>query len=204
MSSSAILDIIRGLQVTVNERFHVLETLLSRTAVTAPVTQQVDTGLAEKVQLLEEQLSRQQSALDRLLKLESREVEVLARIQTLETNKPVATQSNVTDFFRTINQPVKLQNTVVLNSTLVPDESVDEEDVEPAEEEVEEQEEEEVEEQEEVDLEEFTITLKNGNEMTYVRDTDNNVYIPDEDGCVDLNEVVGVWNPKTNKIQRVV
>ena len=158
MSSSAILDIIRGLQVTVNERFHVLETLLSRTPVP---TQQIDAGLVEKVRLLEEQVLRQQSTLDRLLKFESRELELLARIQTLEEKKPEPVQTQVTDFFRTINQPVKLQNTVVLNTTVVPDESVDEEDVEVEEEvepdEVDADAEDEavVEEQEEAELEEF-------------------------------------------------
>jgi chromosome segregation ATPase len=38
---------------------------------------------------------------------------------------------------------------------------------------------------------------------TYCRDSDNNVYSVDEDGCADISEVVGIWNPKTKKIDRV-
>ena len=60
------------------------------------------------------------------------------------------------------------------------------------------EEEEEVVEEEELELEEFEYKNK-----TYYRDQNSNVYIADEDGCVDANEVVGIWNPKTKKIDRV-
>jgi hypothetical protein len=75
------------------------------------------------------------------------------------------------------------------------------EEEEEEEEEVEEEviEEEEVEEEvEELELEEFDYKKK-----TYYRDQNNNVYIADEDGCVDPSAVVGIWNPKTKKIDRV-
>lgn len=38
---------------------------------------------------------------------------------------------------------------------------------------------------------------------TYCRDADNNVYPVDDDGCADMSEIVGTWNPKTKKIDRV-
>lgn len=81
------------------------------------------------------------------------------------------------------------------------EELVDEEEVEEEQEqEEEEQEEEEEEEEEEVELEfeEFEYKKK-----TYHRDQFCNVYIADEEGCIDPNEVVGIWNPKTKKIDRV-
>jgi hypothetical protein len=79
----------------------------------------------------------------------------------------------------------------------VEEEEVEEEEVE--EEEVEEEEvEEEVEETEELELEEFDYKKK-----TYYRDQHSNVYIADEDGCVDPSAVVGIWNPQTKKIDRV-
>lgn len=81
------------------------------------------------------------------------------------------------------------------------EEEVEEEEVEEEEEVVEEEEveEEEVEEEvEELELEEFDYKKK-----TYYRDQHNNVYIADEDGCVDPSAVVGIWNPKTKKIDRV-
>jgi len=85
----------------------------------------------------------------------------------------------------------------------VVEEEEEEEVVEEEEEVVEEEEEvveeeEEVVEEEELELEEFEYKNK-----TYYRDQNSNVYIADEDGCVDANEVVGIWNPKTKKIDRV-
>jgi hypothetical protein len=79
---------------------------------------------------------------------------------------------------------------------VVEEEEVEDEEVEE-EAEVEDVEEEEVEE-EELELEEFQYKTK-----TYYRDQNSNVYIADEDGCVDANAVVGIWNPKTKKIERV-
>lgn len=81
----------------------------------------------------------------------------------------------------------------------VEEEEVEVEEVEVEEEEVEEElEEEEVEEEEELELEEFPYKGK-----TYYRDQNSNVYIADDDGCVDPSEIVGIWNPKTKKIDRV-
>jgi hypothetical protein len=37
---------------------------------------------------------------------------------------------------------------------------------------------------------------------TYCRDSENNVYSVDADGCADVSEVIGLWNPKTKKIDR--
>lgn len=79
------------------------------------------------------------------------------------------------------------------------EEVVEEEEVE--EEEVEEEvvEEEEVEEEvEELELEEFTYKKK-----TYYRDQNNNVYIADDEGCIDASQIVGIWNPTLKKIDRV-
>ena len=50
----------------------------------------------------------------------------------------------------------------------------------------------------ELEFEEFEYKKK-----TYYRDQNSNVYIADEEGCIDPNEIVGVWNPKTKKIDRV-
>ena len=81
---------------------------------------------------------------------------------------------------------------------VVEEEVVEEEEEEVVEEEEEEVVEEVVEEEEELELEEFQYKTK-----TYYRDQNSNVYIADEDGCVDANAVVGIWNPKTKKIDRV-
>lgn len=80
------------------------------------------------------------------------------------------------------------------------EEEVEEEEEQEVEEEEEEVEEEQEEEVEELDLEEFEYEVDG---KTYYRDQEMNVYIADEDGCVDPNEVVGIWNPKKRRIQRV-
>jgi hypothetical protein len=52
--------------------------------------------------------------------------------------------------------------------------------------------------EEEPELEAFEYKKK-----TYCRDQKNNVYPVDDDGCADVSEIVGIWNPKTNKIDPV-
>lgn len=51
------------------------------------------------------------------------------------------------------------------------------------------------EEEEAPELEAFTYKKK-----TYCRDAENNVYPVDADGCADISEIVGTWNPKKNDI----
>jgi hypothetical protein len=52
--------------------------------------------------------------------------------------------------------------------------------------------------EEELELEAFEYQKK-----TYCRDQHNNVYPMDDDGCADISEIIGTWNPKTKKIDRV-
>jgi hypothetical protein len=84
------------------------------------------------------------------------------------------------------------------------EEEVEEEEVEEEEEEVVEEEEEEVEEEEEeveeeeLEIEEFVYKKK-----TWWRDQHNNVYTPNDDGAVDPDAIVGIWNPATKKIEAV-
>lgn len=53
-------------------------------------------------------------------------------------------------------------------------------------------------EEESPELEAFEYQKK-----SYCRDDKNNVYPVDEDGCADISEVIGIWNPKTKRIDRV-
>ena len=64
----------------------------------------------------------------------------------------------------------------------------------------EEEEEEEDEEEDEEEEEPYDhIFTYQGNDY-YVHKETNNVYIPDEDGTVDEDAVVGIWNPETEKL----
>jgi hypothetical protein len=77
------------------------------------------------------------------------------------------------------------------------EEAVEEEEEAVEEEEQVEEEEEAVE--EELEFEEFTA--KRGKKTrTYHRDQHNNVYLADEEGCIDPNEVLGIYSPKTKEV----
>jgi len=102
-------------------------------------------------------------------------------------------------------------NTILLSSTLVPDEPEEQAEAEAEfqpeveaaeaeeEEEAEAQPEEEAEEGESLDLEELEYKG-----TTYYRDTvTNKIYLPDDDGAVDPDAPLGLWNPLTKKIQRL-
>jgi hypothetical protein len=101
-------------------------------------------------------------------------------------------------------------NTILLSSTLVPDEPEEEEQVNPEieaaeaeeEEEAEAQEEEEAQEaQEDSDLDLVELDYKG---TTYYRDTTTNkIYLPDDEGAIDPEAPLAIWNPQTKKIQRL-
>jgi hypothetical protein len=74
-------------------------------------------------------------------------------------------------------------------------EAADEEEVEEVVEEVVEAESEAEEEGEALELEEFEYKGS-----TYYRDSDNNVYMADEDGDVNVEEPIGVWNEAKQRI----
>lgn len=65
-------------------------------------------------------------------------------------------------------------------------------------------EEEEVEEQEvEEEEEELDLEVIEYRKHTYARDQNNNVYHMDDEGAADISQIVGIWNPKTKKIEAI-
>ena len=97
-------------------------------------------------------------------------------------------------------------NTILLTSTLdvFPEEvEVPPEIEEEAEAEAEEAEEEEAEEEEELE-EDFELVELEYKGTTYYRDEKTNkVYLPDDDGAIDPEQPLGIWNLQTKKIQRL-
>ncbi len=149
----------------------------------------------KKVILLIESIEKMQKRMDDEKPVEAAEVEVeIEETQEAALNAdidPVGTETKARTAL------AKAVEELEEEEEEVEEEEVEEEEVEEEEVEEEEVEEEEVEE-EELELEEFEYKKK-----TYYRDQHNNVYIADEDGCVDPSAVVGIWNPKTKKIERV-
>jgi hypothetical protein len=127
-------------------------------------------------------------------------VEAVEAERELEETQEAALNADI-DAVATEQKAQKALAKAVEQLSVEEEEEEEEEEVEEEEEEVEEEEveEEEVEEEEvELEFEEFEYKKK-----TYYRDQNSNVYVADEEGCIDPNEVVGVWNPKTKKIDRV-
>lgn len=119
---------------------------------------------------------------------DERPVEAVEAEVELEETQEAALNADVDPVATEQQAKVVLQKAV---EELESEEEVEEEEEEAEEEEAEEEE-------EELELEEFQYKNK-----TYYRDQNSNVYIADEDGCVDPEQVVGIWNPKTKKIDRV-
>jgi len=97
-------------------------------------------------------------------------------------------------------------NTILLSSTLVPDEPEAEAEVQPEVEAAEAEEEEEAEAQPEEEEEAESLDLEEleYKGTTYYRETvTNKIYLPDDDGAVDPDAPLGLWNPQTKKIQRL-
>lgn len=206
MSIEVFRELSRNLENVLHDRLKVIEEVLLSTKQTVQ-TQSSDFDPTEVI----ERLTVLEGHFKNLDEYTMGEVRTLAfnhdmlekRVESLENSMKSAVTS-----FQTINetiglmqkrldeQPVK-QDEKPVEAVEVEVEEAEAQDAEAdQEEEVEEEEEEE--EVEELEFEEFEYKKK-----IYHRDQHNNVYIADEEGCIDPEEVVGIWNPKTKKIERV-
>ena len=137
-------------------------------------------------------------AVEAEVELETAEAEALdADIDASEVERG-ATEA-LKDAVKALPLPVSVSAKEVEAEDEAEDEGEEEEGEEEGEEvEAEEEAEDEAEPEEEagVSVEEFIYRNK-----TYYRDSDNKVYRADEEGDI-LDEVIGIWNPTTKKIQR--
>jgi hypothetical protein len=181
MSKEIISQLFRNLEASIHERLRVIEDLMLTSLV--PVTSTHNEAIEVTLEK-DERLVTVKHDDERLSNLAAQIGELTKRLDAF-TGKDRA------------------PNTILLSSTLVPDEP--EAEVQPeveaaeAEEEEEAQAQPEEEEAESLDLEELDYKG-----TTYYRDTvTNKIYLPDDDGAVDPDAPLGLWNPQTKKIQRL-
>lgn len=187
MSKEIISQLFRNLEASIHERLRVIEDLMLTSLV--PVT------------------STHNEAIE--VTLEKHERLVTVKHDDERLSNLAAQIGELTKRLDEFTGKDRAPNTILLSSTLVPDEPEAEAEVQPeveaaeAEEEEEAQaqpeEEAEAEEAESLDLEELDYKG-----TTYYRDTvTNKIYLPDDDGAVDPDAPLGLWNPQTKKIQRL-
>ena len=187
MSKEIIQQLFRNLEASIHERLRVIEDLMMTSLV--PVAEKTEN---EVVEVTLENNGRLVTIVndtdERLTKLATHLEELSKRLDAI-TGKD------------------RVPNTILLSSTLVPEEpeTEAEPEVQPeveaaeADEEEEAQAQPEEEEGESLDLEELEYKG-----TTYYRDTSTNkIYLPDDDGAVDPDAPLGLWNPQTKKIQRL-
>jgi len=184
MSKEIISQLFRNLEASIHERLRVIEDLMLTSLAPAATTHN---------ETIEVTLEKD----ERLVSVKNDE-----RLATLASQIGELTK-RLDEFTGKDRAP----NTILLSSTLVPEEpeAEAEAEVQPeveaaeAEEEEEAQAQPEEEEAESLDLEELDYKG-----TTYYRDTvTNKIYLPDDDGAVDPDAPLGLWNPQTKKIQRL-
>ena len=185
MSKDIIHQLFRNLEVSIHERLRVIEDLML-TSVT--IEKPRNETLEVTVENHERSVLISDTTEDRISSLAS-QIEELTKRLDLMTGKDRA------------------PNTILLSSTLVPDEPEEEEQVNPeieaaeAEEEEEAEAQQEEEAQEDSDLDLVELDYKG---TTYYRDTTTNkIYLPDDEGAIDPEAPLAIWNPVTKKIQRL-
>ena len=188
MSKEIIQQLFRNLEASIHERLRVIEDLMLTSLVPAPVP--VSSKPSELVEVTPEKDERLVTIVN----------ETDERLTTLA--EQIGELSKRLD---SITGKDRAPNTILLSSTLVPEEPEAEAEVNPEVEAAEAEEEEEAEAQPEeeaeqsLDLVEFVYKG-----TTYYRDTETNkIYLPDDDGAVDPDTPLGLWNPETKKIQRL-
>jgi len=187
MSKEIIHQLFRNLEVSIHERLRVIEDLML-TSVT--IEKPRNETLEVTVENNERSVLISDTTEDRISSLAS-QIEELTKRLDLMTGKD------------------RVPNTILLSSTLIPEEPEEEEQVNPEieaaeaeeEEEAEAQQEEEAEVQEDPELDLVELEYKG---TTYYRDTTTNkIYLPDDEGAIDPEAPLAIWNPVTKKIQRL-
>lgn len=205
MSTELVRDLFHSLETTLHDRLKVIEELLVRSSPTgrgdSVANERLNTAVADLKKALDELLPAHDRLKIRVEMLETSLYPLLDRFANM--NLLVRDQeSGLEDMRKRVGalevradteKPVEAAEAEAEEEAAVQAEVEVLETVE-VEEEVEEEEEEET---EEVELEPFEYR---GN--TYARDASNQVYAVDEDGNAN-DEVVGIWNPKTQRIVRV-
>jgi hypothetical protein len=188
MSKEIIQQLFRNLEASIHERLRVIEDLMLTSLVPSAQTVTLENNQRDVTIKNDD---------ERLSNLASQIGELTKRLDAF-TGKDRA------------------PNTILLSSTLVPEEPEADPEVQleaelqpeaefqPEVEAAEAEEEEEAEAQPEEEAESLDLEELDYKGTTYYRDTvTNKIYLPDDDGAVDPDAPLGLWNPQTKKIQRL-
>jgi hypothetical protein len=203
MSTELVRDLFHSLETTLHDRLKVITELLVRSSTTERGSGQVDTAGIERLNSI---VADMKKALDELIPAHDR---LKIRVEMLETsvypfvdrfanmNLLVRDQeSSLEDMKKRLSAlevKADTEKPVEAAEAEAEEEAAVQAEVEVLEEVVEEEEEE----TEEVELEPFEYKGR-----TYARDASNQVYAVDDEGNAN-DEVIGIWNPKTQRIVRV-
>ena len=189
MSKEIISQLFRNLEASIHERLRVIEDLMLTSV--APVVQQPN-------ELIEVTVEKDQRFVTIVNETDERLTKLAAQVEELSKRLDAITGKD------------RAPNTILLSSTLVPEEPEVQPEVEAAEAEEEEEAQAQPEEEaqpedaqpeEDASLDLVEIEYKG---TTYYRDMETNkIYLPDDDGAVDPDAPLGLWNPQTKKIQRL-
>ncbi len=207
MSIEVVRELSRNLENVLHDRLKVIEEVLLSTKQTVTKSDFDPTEILERLSVLEGHFKN-------LDDYTMGEVRTLAynhdmlekRVESLENSMKSAVTS-----FQTINetismmqkrldaQPVK-QDEKPVEAVEVEVEEAEAQDAEAEQEEEEEEEQEAEEEGEEEAEEEYDHIFTFGKKDYYIHKETQNVYIPDEEGGIDPDAIVGIWNPKTERM----
>jgi chromosome segregation ATPase len=217
MSTEVVRELFRNFENTLHDRLKVIEDILTATAgakhvsvSAAPVDlSEVEGKISEAVRHIR---SVEEYAMGEVRTLAYNHDMLEKRVVSLESSMRSAAETLLTinatigslqkrmDDERPV-EAAEVEAEIEQTQEAALEEEVVEEEV--VEEEVEEEAEEEEVEEEEEEQEELDLEVLEYRKRTYARDQHNNVYTMDDEGAADVSQIVGIWNPKTKKIDPV-
>lgn len=202
MSAELVKELLRNFENTLHDRLKVIEDILTSANKTSGETADLDPRILSDVS---KRIDKAVGHIQSVEEYAMGEVRTLAynhdmlekRVELLEGSmrKAAETLLSLNDTIGSLQK--RMDDGLPVEAAEVEAEIEETQEAALQEQEVEEEEEEE-EEQEELDLEAFEYRKR-----SYAHDQHNRVYNMDEEGAADISEVVGIWNPKTKKIEAV-
>ena len=199
MSKEIISQIFRSLEASIHERLKVIEDLMmtslneSKPQEFKPLEVTVENG-ERTVTVVED---------PRFAALSDQLVALTARLDSFVAKDRAPNTILLTSTLDVFPEEDEVQPSSPVEAEKEAEVEVPPEIEEEAEAEAEEAEEEEAEEEEELE-EDFELVELEYKGTTYYRDEKTNkVYLPDDDGAIDPEQPLGIWNLQTKKIQRL-
>lgn len=199
MSKEIISQIFRSLEASIHERLKVIEDLMM-TSLNESKPQEV-----KPLEVTVENGERTVTVADdpRFAALSDQIVALTARLDSFVAKDRAPNTILLTSTLDVFPEEDEVQPSSPVEAEKEAEVEVPPEIEEEAEAEAEEAEEEEAEEEEELE-EDFELVELEYKGTTYYRDEKTNkVYLPDDDGAIDPEQPLGIWNLQTKKIQRL-